>query len=235
MNSPNRMSLRTAALVAGLALLLMTVAAPFAELYVFPKLVVSDNAAQTSQNILANEQLFVAALLAYAVTFLCDILAAWGLYVLLRPVHEDLSMLTAWFRLVYTVISLAALLNLVTVLRLLKMPVFLTAFGPDQLNAQVMLALRAFRSGWYFGIVFFGIHLGLLGYLVFRSDYIPKILGILLIIAGVGYVATTLRPYLFPDISLDLAKYTFVGELIFMLWLLIRGSRIKQVRPTDIS
>ena len=91
-----------------------------------------------------------------------------------------------------------------------------------------MISLHAFRHDWYFGLLFFGIHLGLLGYLVFRSEYIPKILGVLLIIAGLGYLITTLKPYLFPNLNLDFARFTFYGELIFMLWLLIKGSRIKE-------
>jgi hypothetical protein len=91
-----------------------------------------------------------------------------------------------------------------------------------------MLSLNAFRSGWYFGISFFGIHLGLLGFLVFRSDYIPRILGVLLIIAGLGYLINSLKPFLFPNINVDFAKFTFYGELIFMLWLLIKGWRIKE-------
>ena len=99
---------------------------------------------------------------------------------------------------------------------------------PDQLHAQVMLSLNTFRTQWHFGLLFFGIHLGLLGYLVFRSKYIPKILGVLLIIAGLGYVLTTLKPYLFPTVNLDFAEYTFYGELIFMLWLVIMGARIKE-------
>jgi len=138
-------------------------------------------------------------------------------------------MLTAWFRLVYTIIALVALNNLVTVLRLLTTPDYLTVFQPDQLYAQSMIYLRAFRNHWYFGIIFFGIHLVFLGYLVFRSNYIPRILGVVLIITGLGYLLTTLRPYLFPGINVDFARFTFYGELIFMLWLLIRGSRIKEL------
>jgi hypothetical protein len=156
------------------------------------------------------------------------VVVAWALYVLLRPAGKHLSLLTAWFRLVYAVIALVALLNLVNVLRLLNTSNYLTAFGPNQLNAQVMISLNAFRYEWYFGLLFFGIHLGLLGYLVFKSGYIPRIMGVLLIIAGLGYLITTLKPYLFPNFNLDIARFTFYGELIFMLWLLIRGSRIKE-------
>ena len=225
-NRPNKTSLGTAALIAGIGLLIMVVAAPFAELYVYPKLVVSGNATATVQNIIANKTLFTAAIFAYLITFVCDLIVAWALYVLLKPVNENLSLLTALFRLVYTVIALVALLNLATVLRLLNTSNALTLFSPDQFSIQVMLSLQAFRSNWYFGLLFFGIHLGLLGYLVFRSNYIPKILGVLLVVAGLGYLLTNLKPFLFPDINLDFAKYTFYGELMFMLWLLIKGSRI---------
>jgi hypothetical protein len=224
----NKMTLGTAALVAGIGLLIMVIAAPFAELYVFPKLIVPGNATETAGNIIANQKLFTAAIFGYLITFICDLLVAWALYALLKPVNENLSLLTAWFRLVYTVIALVALLNLVTIVRLLSTSGTLAALAPDQLSAQIMLSLSTFRSNWYFGLVFFGIHLGLLGYLVFRSGYIPRILGVLLVITGLGYLLTNLKPYLFPDINLDFAEYTFYGELIFMLWLLIRGPKIRE-------
>jgi len=227
-NSTTDNPLRRAAIIAGVGLLIMVIAAPFAELFVFPKLVVPGNATDSAKNIIANKTLFVSGIFGYLVTFICDLLVALALYVLLRPVNEYLSLVTAWFRLVYTVIALVALLNLVTVFRLLNTSAYLTVFQPDQLRAQAMLSLDAFRYQWYFGLLFFAIHLGLLGYLVIKSNYIPSILGVLLIIAGLGYMLTTLKPYLFPDIHLDFAKYTFYGELIFMLWLLIKGSRIKE-------
>lgn len=224
----NKTPLSTAALIAGLALLIMVITAPFAELFVFPKLIVSENAAETVQNILANQTLFRAAIFGYLITFICDLLAAWALYVFLKPVNENLSLLTAWCRLVYMLIAIVAFLNLVTVVRLLNSSNSLTGLDPVQFPAQIMALLDAFRSSWYFGLLFFGIHLGLLGYLVFRSSYIPRILGLLLIIAGLGYLTNAIKPVLFPNINTDFAQYTFYGELVFMLWLLIKGSRIKE-------
>jgi hypothetical protein len=227
-NNKNKTSLNKAALIAGLGLLVMVIAAPYAELFVYPKLVVPGNPIETVKNITANKALFISAIFGYLVTFICDVVVAWALYVLLKRVNENLSLLTAWFRLVYTVIALVALLNLVNVIQLLNTADYLTAFEPGQLHVQVMMSLNAFRHDWYFGLLFFGIHLGLLGYLVFKSTYIPRILGVLLIIAGLGYLITTLKPYLFPNFNLDIARYTFYAELIFMLWLLIKGSRIKE-------
>jgi Domain of unknown function (DUF4386) len=226
--STNKTSPGRAALIAGIGLLVMAIAAPFAELYVYPKLIVPGNAAETVQNIMANRVLFTAGMFGYLIAFLCDVLVAWALYLLLKPVNENLSLLTAWFRLVYTVIALIALLNLVTVLRLVNPSNPSAIAQPDLLQAQVMFSIQAFKSHWYFGLLFFGIHLGLLGYLVFVSKYIPRILGVLLVIAGVGYMLTTLKPYVFPGLNLDFAEYTFYGELIFMVWLLVRGPRIKE-------
>jgi len=227
-NSTSKTSLRTAALIAGIGLLIMVIAAPFAELYALPKLVVQGDAAETVKNIIENKALFTAVLFGYLITFISDVVVAWALYVLLKPIDDNLSLLTAWFRLVYTVMAIVALLDLVTVLRLVNTSDALTLFQPDQFNTQVMLFINAFKSNWNFGLLFFGIHLGLLGYLVFRSEYIPRILGVLLVIAGLGYLLTTLKPFLFPSINLDFAEYTFYGELIFMLWLLIKGPRIKE-------
>ena len=91
---------------------------PFASFYVVPKLFVADNALKTSQNIVANQGLFVAAIFAFLINFIGDVVAAWGLYLLPRPVNASISMFIAWLRVVFATIGLAAILNLVTVYRL---------------------------------------------------------------------------------------------------------------------
>lgn len=226
--STKSISLRAAALTAGLGLLIMVIVAPFAEVFAFPKLVVSNNIEETVENITLKKGLFVSMIFGYLVTFICDIVVAWALYILLRPVNESLSLLTALFRWVYTVIALMALLNLVTVYRMLDSTGYSTGLEPGQMNTQIMLLLKSFRSNWYFGLIFFSIHLGLLGYLVMKASYIPGILGVFLVITGLGYLLTNIRPYLFPAINVDFAQYTYYGELFFMLWLLIRGWKVKE-------
>jgi len=227
-NHDQGMTLSQAALVAGLGLLIMGFAAPFAEFFVYSKLIIPDNIKETAQNLLSNNGLFLAGIFAYLITFICDVVVAWGLYVLLVPVNRSLSLLTAWFRLVYTLIALISLMKLATVFRLLTAPDYQMAFGSDQLHAQVQLLLSSFRYEWSLGLVLFGIHLGLLGYLVFRSGYIPRIFGILLAIAGLGYPIYYLSPYLYPNADLGFIFITFFGELIFMLWLLARGWKIQE-------
>ena len=218
-----------AALIAGIGLLIMVIAAPFSEMYAYPKLVVTGDAAQTVRNIIANESLYNCCIVGYLITFICDIIVAWALFVFFKSVNGNVSLLTAWFRVVYTAIALSALLNLITVHRIAisNQDVFLKLLGPDQLNAQVLLLLKAFKSGFHFGIVFFGIHLLLVGYLIIKSDDVPTLIGVLVVLSGLGYVTTGIEPYLFRSIHVDFAKYTFYGELVFMLWLFIKGSRIK--------
>jgi len=226
------MTLRRAALIAGFSLLITVVAAPFAEFFVYRRLVIPGDIEQTVQNLLANDGRFLAGVFAYLITFIGDLLIAWALYVLLAPANRSLSLLTAWFRLAYTVIALVGLAKLFTVYRLLNTPDYLTAFGSAQLHAQLYLLLRAFRYDWYMGFVFFAIHLGLLGFLAYRCGYIPRILGVLLAINGLGYLIDCLRPYLYPGVDLGFIMILFFGEVFFMLWLLVRGGKIQEQIPT---
>jgi hypothetical protein len=227
-------TLRQAALIAGFGVLIMAFAGPFAELFVYGRLVIPGNIEETTQNMVANRGLFLAGIFAYLTMFFCDVLVAWALYVLFIPVNRSLSLLAGWLRLVYAVIALFSLSKLVTVYRLLNTSDYLTVFGSEQLHAQVRLLLNSFQYEWGMGLGLFGIYLGLLGYLVYRSGYIPRILGILLAIAGLGWVIDTLRPYLYPNVDLGFIMIVAsVGELIFIFWLLLRGWKIQE--PTAHS
>ena len=128
-----RLTLRQAALIAGFGYLLMPVA--YAEFSIMPKLVIRGNIEQTVQNLATHGKLFAAAILCYLITLILDVVIAWALYVLLMPVNRSVSLLTAWFRLVYTAMALFAPLHLVTVYRLLTTPDYLTLFGPGPLHA----------------------------------------------------------------------------------------------------
>lgn len=86
--------------------------------------------------------------------------------------------------------------------------------------------LDTFRDDWSIGLVLFGIHLVLLGYLMYRSNYIPRLLGILLVLDGLGWVIDSLQPYLYPNARLKFLFVSFFGEVFLMLWLLIRGGKI---------
>jgi len=226
-------TLRQAALIAGFAYLLDPVT--YAEFTLYPKLVIPGHIEQTLANITAHGGTFVAMILCYFINFVEDIVVAWALYVLLAPVNRALSLLAAWLRMIYATLAIAGTLNLVIVYRLLTTPEYASLFGSGPLRAQVDLLLHSFRYEYAFVLIIFGVHLCLLGYLMFRSGYtgwISKVVGVLLVIPGIGWIVYELRPYLYPSANLDWLFYTFFGELIFMLWLLIAGWTIKEPAST---
>ncbi len=220
------LSLRQAALIAGIAYLLNPVS--YAEFTIFPKLIVAGDIERTAQNIIAHDGLFLIAIGCYLISFIGDVVIAWALYYLLRPVSRPLSMLMAWFQLVYAAIALGGVVNLVSVHSLLISQEYLNAFGAGPLHAQVMLLIHTFRYTWSLALVLFGIHLVLLGGLIYRSGYIPKILGALLVINGLGWMIACIAPYAFSGAHLGYVQITVWGELFFMLWLLIWGWRLPE-------
>lgn len=226
-------SLRKAAIVAGFGLLIMIIPAIFANFFVLASLIVPGDAATTANNIMANELLFRTAICSFIIVIILDLVVAWALYVFLKQVNKSLSLLAAWFRLVYATIFGISLLNLFFVLQLLSGADYLTVFETAQLHAQVMLFLNAFDYGWHIGFVFFGLHLFVLGYLVFKSGYIPRILGVLLIIASLGYLIDSFGKFLLPNYDATISLFTFIGELIFPFWLLLKGGKIPEMRKDE--
>lgn len=228
-------SLRKAAMVAGIAILIMTIAAVVATNMTIQRLIVPGNAVATTDNIQSSEILFRVGVFSWLIILICDVLAAWGLYVFLKPVNRSLSLLTAWFRLGYVVILGAALLNYIVVMLLVRGDAYLAAIGSDQLQAQVLLFLNGFHETWSLGLVVFGLHILLLGYLAFTSGYIPKIFGVLLFIAFVGYSFSNAANLLFPSygnykttVDLVFILPMVVGEPGLAVWLLWKGVNIPE-------
>jgi hypothetical protein len=206
-------SLRTAAIIAGLGLLLMAILAPIANFGILPKLVLPGDAKATADNLMASAGSLRAGIVLFLIVAILDVVVAWALYVLLKPVNKSLSLLAAWFRLVYAAVFASALLNLFNVLQLLTGADFLKVLDANHLRAQGLLSLGAFQSGWNFGLAIFGLHLLILGYLAFQSGYVPKWLGVLLVIAGLGYAVDSFGKMLLPNYNLTIAGLTFVGEV----------------------
>lgn len=220
------LSSRKAALIAGIGLLIMVLTVPFAEFQIFPKLINYKDPVETAQNISAQKLLFGLGIFLNFITILCDVVVAWALYVFLKPVNQSFSLLTAWFRLVYTGVYLMALMNLLKVFSLLKSETYFQAHDQGQASDLILFHVRSFGVEWTFGLILFGIYLLLLGFLVIKATYIPSWLGWLLVLAGIGYVVNSSGSFLFPTVNTDFLTITFVGELIFMVWLLVKGTRV---------
>jgi hypothetical protein len=219
------MSLRTAALVAGLAYLLNPVT--FAEAYAMPRLVASEPA-QTVANLTMHPHLFAFSIVSYGVSALGDVVTAWALYVLLGPVHRALAMLGSLLQLVYAAVWLAAISNLGLLYRLVSIPDYARHVSAPELQMQAVELLANYRSGWGLGLILFGLHLVVTGWLFARSTFLPRWLGWLLFVDGWSWVADNLSVYLYPRASIGFLKIFFAAELILMVWLLGWGWRIPE-------
>jgi hypothetical protein len=204
---------------------------PFASFSILPKLFNPDDAAKTCQNIAAHQGLFSVVIFAFLLNFIGDVVSAWGLYLLLRPVDEAVSMFVASLRVVFATVGLAAVLNLVTAHRLLNRPSALTSLGQTQLQAHVQVAVGSFNSQFAFSLIIFGVYLILLGGLMFRSSHFPKWLAVLMVIDGAGWIAMEGGTYFLPDVDLGFLFAATFGELFLLVWLIGWGTRLKEPAP----
>lgn len=215
--------------IAGLLYLIIILAGIFAEFLVRSSLIVPDDAAATAANIEASLQLFRLGFIADLVMIASDVALAVMLYVLLRPVSATLSALAAFFRLAQAATLSLNLLNQFIVTLLLGKSGYLSAFDQEQLQALALLFLNAHKYGYYIALVFFAFACLALGHLMLRSGFLPRILGVLLVIAFFSYLGGSVGAFLLPEYEPLIANSPFyvgpavIAELSVCLWLLIRG------------
>lgn len=225
---------RPPARIIGFFYLIIIVAAAFAEPVVRDKLIVSGDAAATASNILGSEQLFRWAGAADFLTIVSDIIVAILLYYLLAPVSRSVALLAAAFRLTQTAIMAVDLLFHFGPLLLLKSAPHLTGFTTPQLQDLSLFALKLHSVGYNIGLLFFGVHCILIGYLIMKSTFLPRLIGILLAVAGLCYGINTMANLVLPSLPFKLFPYIllpgFFAELGLTLWLLIMGVNLPKWR-----
>lgn len=226
---------RRYALIAGVGYVALFVLGIFANFVVREGLVVGGDPAQTAANLVESEGLFRWGMASFLAIFVIDVVVAWALYVLFKRVSQELSLIVAWFRIVYTVFLGAALIFFYQALQLLSGADFLGVFDIAQLEAHALVALETFNSTWLIGLLVFGIHLVLLGWLLLRSQWAPRLLGYVLVVAGAAYVADTLANTLLSNYSdyesvflAIVAIPAVVAEGWMSLWLLLRAGKSRE-------
>jgi hypothetical protein len=221
---------QTYARIGGVLHLVIIVVGGFAELFARSRLIVSADATATANNIMASESLWRIAFAGELVMLVCDVVVALILYVLLKPIDQNLALLAAFFRLMHVAIYGITGLSNLAALFILEGGDYLTAFQPHQRQALALLSIKLHREGYAIALIFFGFHCLFLGYLIIRSGYFPRILGILMIVASLCYLtnsfacilAPLFRAILFPGILLPV----FVAEASLSLWLTVKGVNI---------
>ena len=219
---------RQAAIVAGIGFLITLIGAVIATIYV-ENLIVPGDAAITANNIIASEGKFRVGIFGWLIAIFGDMVRAWALYVFFKQVNKSLALLAAWFMLVHDAILGSALVNLVLGSLLLSGADYLAVFEPNQLHSLVLLLANGFNSGFQIGLFFFSFHLCILGYLVYKSGFVPRILGILLIVASSGYLINSVGKLLsenFPEIIWTVFTLPMIiGESALILWLAFKGGK----------
>ncbi len=231
---------RTAARVAGLAFPISFVIVVAVNFGIFARLIIRGNPAETARNILAHETLFRIGVAGDMVYCLGVVVLLTALYVILKPVSQNLALIAAFGRMVHGLTWLLVTINLFTVLRLLTDADYWRAFGPDQLSALARLYLSGYDA-YYVGLLFWALGAAVGSYLWFKSNYIPKALAAFGVISSAWCAVCTFVYYIFPDFSKVVSLSWFdspmaIFELALSFWLLFKGLRPSGVaEPAKVS
>src|SRR5215467_6644995 len=213
--------------VAGLLYLIGSIAGVFGILY-GPSLIVPGDAAATARNILANASLFRLSIVSALLDQIIFIFVVLALYQLLKPVNQNMAVLMVIFLLLSIPIAMLNELNNVAVLFLLSGADSLKVFTADQLHALVSFFLDLHALGLNIAFLVGAPWFFPMGYLVFKSGFLPKVLGVLLLINGFGYLIDSFAALLFPNLNVNIVLFTGWVEVVFALWLVIKGVNVEQ-------
>ncbi|MDL1894647.1 DUF4386 domain-containing protein [Anaerolineae bacterium CFX7] len=217
--------------VAGVMYLLIIATGAFGEIFVRGTLFVSGDPSSTAANIAASESLWRIGIAGDILQHVFDIPVMLALYLILNPVNKNLARLAILFNLIQTAVLVANSFNLIMPLFLVGNAEYLKAFAPNQIYVWTQLFVRLHSYGFGVGLVFFGLTCLVIGYLIFKSGYLPRILGILMMIAGLCYLTNSLALLLAPTVAAVIVPAillpALVAELSLALWLVIKGIRVE--------
>jgi hypothetical protein len=219
--------------IGGLAYLIIIAAGVMGEIFIRSKVIVPDNAIATTNNISASPLLWRIGIFGDLVMHVFDLVVGIVYYTLLKRVNKDLALLSLLFGLIQTAVLVANKMNLMMPLFLSDNDNYLKAFTQQQLQALSYLSVKAHEYGFGVGLIFFGFECLIDGYLIFRSEFLPRILGVMIFIAGICYLTNSflllfspkLEGLLFPII---LGPLAFIGEFSMCLWLIVKGVNMKK-------
>jgi hypothetical protein len=220
--SMKRTSPRRVARITGLLYLLTIVMGIFAQGFVSERLVASGDAAATATNILAHRSLFEWSFTVYMIEMACQIMTTALFYFLLKPVNRSLALVAAFLSLSGCIIKTFAGVFYLAPLFVLGGAQYLNVFNAQQLQALALLFLKVNDHGAAMALAFFGFEALFNGYLVFRSTFLPRILGILSMGGGLGWL-TFLYPPLGYRLFLYLAAFALLGSAAMIFWLIVFG------------
>lgn len=221
------MSAKALARIAGVLYLVIIALGLYGEAFIRERLIIAGNPTATAANLTSMESTWRFGIAAELVLLACAVTMTWMLFVLLRPVNRDLAILAVFFNLVSMTLEAVIQLNSVAVLLPLQNLAYMRAFSPEQRAILAFLPARLYGYGFGFSLIFFAAYCLIVGYLIFRSGFFPRVLGPLLQMAGVCYLINSFTLILAPQfanrIFLVIMLPAFIGELSLALWLTLKG------------
>jgi hypothetical protein len=218
--------------MAGIAYLIAIFVTPYS--WINPLIIIGD-AATTFENIATHEFLFRLAIACWLIVIVADIVVGWALFHFFLPVNKSLSLLSMSLRFIFAPIMAMAVFQWLYALQVIAEAGPLPGDALQAAQDQSMFFFTSYEYAVNVAFMVFGLHVGLIGYLVWRSNYVPSILGLLLMIAGVGYQIDTFASVLSAGYAANplgfivtVAAPAFFSEFMLTLWLLIKGSRLKE-------
>lgn len=212
---------------AGILYILLVFLGPFIILYIPSVIIVEGSALQTVDNILANETLFRIGIFGEVMIFSIEILIIATLYTIFKRVDEYYSLIAAISRFGMVAIMGVNVIIYLAILPIINNPEIFVGFTGEQLDSLVLLLLNIHEYVVYVWGVFFAIHLAILGYLITKSEFVPKVIGQLIMIGSIGYLFDSIKVFFNIENSIVVAIFSvllvasFAGELSFIIWLLI--------------
>jgi hypothetical protein len=218
---------QTYARLGGILYLIIIIAGLFSEFLFRGKLIIAGNASATANNLITSESMWRIGILVEYLSLICTIVLAMIYFFLLRPVHKNLNLLATFFRLISIMVQVVAVLNLTTALFPLLSPEARKAFTSDQVYSLANFAIKSHSFGYSISLLFLGCCFLIHGYLIFKSGFLPKPLGILIQIAGLGYLTNSVTLILVPKLTAwtfpIIILPVFIAETSLGLWLLVKG------------
>ena len=206
--------------------------------YFRSRIIVFGDTAATANNIMASQELLRLGFVTELLSAVFFVLAAWAIYVLLKPVNKNIALLFLLLNLGGVAIECINALNLFAALQFLSGANYLSVFQTDQLQAMAMSSLNLYTNGFMIAQIFFSTWLLPLGYLVYKSRFLPKLLGILLILDFFGILIWFFQFFLLPDygiLSYPGLAISFIAEISICLWLLIKGAKDQKPPLVGVS
>ena len=235
MNTKEEMNPKKTARTAGFLYMLLIPLGIFGMLYVPNTLFVPGDVAATVNNIMANQTLFRSSIVIALLTQVVQIFVVLYLYKVLKPVNKHHAVVMVVFILIGVPIAMLNELNQFAVLLLMNGADYLTVFTSDQIQALIALFLDLRHTGINIAQIFWGLWLFPMGYLVFKSGFLPKIIGVFLIVACFGYLTDSFIFFFVPDFDITFSEFTFLGEAMITFWLLFKGVNVEEWKKRSLE